>query len=394
MKEIIMKIGIDKIGLYTPRVFVDMKKLAHARGIDPDKYTIGIGQEKMAVAPLDQDAVTMATNAALEVLDDTDREEIDLVLVGTESGVDHSKSIAVWVHHLTGIQPQARAVELKQACYSATAALQLAVGHITLHPNSKVLVVGTDIAKYGLNKGGEPTQGAGAVAMVVSANPRLLSIETDSTSLTKDIADFWRPLYSDYAKVDGKFSNEAYLEFLSSVWEAYKQKNKCQLSDFETLLFHTPYTKMSSKAIKQLAQSEDSKDIERLNDYYEASRLYNKNIGNIYTASLYLSLLSLLEQSSSLPAGARIGLFSYGSGAVGEFFSMTLQEGYETHLNKSQHEALLSNRRELSIEEYEQMLESSVGDSGDIKIAHDDAAVGDVVLSGVHQHIRQYNRVQ
>lgn len=348
----------------------------------------------MAVAPLSQDAVTMAANAALGILNEDDRQQIDMVLVGTESGVDHSKSVAVWVHQLTGIQPHARAVELKQACYSATASLQLALGHIALHPESKVLVVGTDIAKYGLETGGEPTQGAGAVAMVISANPRVLTLEADAVSLTQDIADFWRPLYAKYAKVDGKFSNQAYLSTLTDVWETYKDVHGRQLSNFETLLFHTPYTKMGSKAIKQLAQSEPAEDIERLQHYYEASRLYNKRIGNIYTGSLYLSLLSLLEQGDELPAGARLGLFSYGSGAVGEFFTGTVQAGYREHLHRVEHEALLDTRRALSIAEYEELLASDLDESGEVELSEFIAQSGEVVLSGVSNHIRQYTQVK
>ena len=389
-----MNIGIDKIGFYTPRIYVDMEKLAEARGIDPNKYIIGLGQEQMAVAPLSQDAVTMAANAALGILDEDDRQQIDMVLVGTESGVDHSKSVAVWVHQLTRIQPHARAVELKQACYSATASLQLALGHIALHPESKVLVVGTDIAKYGLETGGEPTQGAGAVAMVISANPRILTLAADAVSLTQDIADFWRPLYAKYAKVDGKFSNQAYLSTLTDVWETYKDVHGLQLSDFETFLFHTPYTKMGSKAIKQLAQTEPAEDIERLQRYYEASRLYNKRIGNIYTGSLYLSLLSLLEQGDELPAGARLGLFSYGSGAVGEFFTGTVQAGYREHLHRVEHEALLDTRRALSIAEYEELLASDLDESGEVELSEFIAQSGEVVLSGVSNHIRQYKQIK
>ncbi|MER2063750.1 MAG: hydroxymethylglutaryl-CoA synthase, partial [Alkalibacterium sp.] len=209
-----MNIGIDKIGFYTPDQYVDMEKLAEKRGVEPAKYTIGIGQERMAVAPLHEDAVSMAANAALSILDEEDRKNIDLVLFGTESGVDHSKSGAVWVHHLTDIQENARSFELKQACYGATAGIKMAMGHIALNPEKKALILGADIAKYGLNTPGEPTQGAGAVAMVLSSNPRILALDNDSASLTKDISDFWRPLYSDYAFVDGKFSNEAYLSFL------------------------------------------------------------------------------------------------------------------------------------------------------------------------------------
>src|SRR5690606_10375127 len=138
-----------------------MTKLAEARGVDPDKFTIGIGQDEMALAPVTQDAVTLAANAALQIIDEEDKEKIDLVLFGTESGIDHSKSAAVYVHNLLGLNPYARSVELKQACYSATAGIQMAKGHIALNPDSKVLVIGADIARYGLGTPGEATQGAG-----------------------------------------------------------------------------------------------------------------------------------------------------------------------------------------------------------------------------------------
>ncbi|MFL2061212.1 hydroxymethylglutaryl-CoA synthase [Marinilactibacillus psychrotolerans] len=387
-----MEIGIDKIGFYTPDVYIDMEKLAEARGVEPAKYTIGIGQEKMAVAPLSQDAVSMAANAALEVLDEEDRDAIDFVLFGTESGVDHSKSGAVWVHHLAGIQKYARSVELKQACYSATAAIKMAMGHISLHPESKVLVLGTDIAKYGLNTGGEPTQGAGAVAMVLSANPKILAIDTDSVSMTEDISDFWRPLYSDYAYVDGKFSNQAYLNFLTDIWGQYKERNNRDLSDFEALCFHVPYTKMGKKALKALTENASEEDTARLMGYYEPSISYNKQVGNIYTGSLYLSLLSLLEQGPLLEDNARIGLFSYGSGAVGEFFSGVVKPGYKEHMLKEEHEALLNNRRELSIKEYEEILQQSLPkDETDIEL-DSEASSGTVILSGVRANIREYSK--
>ena len=42
-------VGIDKIGFYTPQQYLDLKDLAQARQVDPNKYLIGIGQSKMAV---------------------------------------------------------------------------------------------------------------------------------------------------------------------------------------------------------------------------------------------------------------------------------------------------------------------------------------------------------
>src|SRR5699024_9910510 len=133
-----------------------------------------------------------------------------------------------------------------------TAGIQSAMGHLTMHPESKVLILASDIAKYGVNTGGEPTQGAGAVAMLLSADPSILAIETNSAMYTKDINDFWRPNYSEYAYVDGKYSNEAYLGTLTAVWDRYKEQFDAQLSNFEALLFHVPYTKMGRKALKEL----------------------------------------------------------------------------------------------------------------------------------------------
>ncbi len=99
-----MQIGIDKMGLFTPNTYLDLVMLANARGVDPDKYTIGIGQDQMAIAPLSQDSVTMAANAALEVLDDDNRDSIGLLILGTESGIDQSKAGALYVQRLLGLK--------------------------------------------------------------------------------------------------------------------------------------------------------------------------------------------------------------------------------------------------------------------------------------------------
>ncbi|MCF3942134.1 hydroxymethylglutaryl-CoA synthase [Oceanobacillus alkalisoli] len=385
-----MEIGIDKIGFYAPHYYVDMVKLAEARGIDPDKFTIGIGQDEMALAPVTQDAVTLAANAALQVLDEVDKEKIDLVLFGTESGIDHSKSAAVYIHHLLGLNPYARSIELKQACYSATAGIQMAKGHIALNPKSKVLVIGSDIARYGLATPGESTQGAGAVAMVISKDPKLLAIENESTYFTNDIMDFWRPLYSDTACVDGKFSNEQYIHFFNTVWEKYKEQTGRSLEDFAALCYHVPYTKMGWKALRTILEEGTEACGERLRAHYETSIQYNRKVGNIYTGSLYLSLLSLLEKNDSLKGGDRIGLYSYGSGAVGEFFTGILQHGYQQHLYVNQHEELFKARQEVSVEEYEEIFADTLpadGSTTSLDAANDPAAV---YLSGVEDHKRIY----
>ncbi|MBP1949968.1 hydroxymethylglutaryl-CoA synthase [Virgibacillus litoralis] len=390
-----MKIGIDKIGFYAPHLFVDMNKLAVSRNVEPEKFTIGIGQEKMSIPPITQDPVTLAANAALEVLDEKDKEAIDFVIFGTESGIDSSKSAGVYVHDLLGLNPYARVIEVKQACYGATAGIQMAKGHIALNPKSKVLVLGSDIARYGLDTPGEATQGAGAVALVISADPNIMALEDQSVYFTSDIMDFWRPVYSDKAFVDGKLSNEQYISFFSKVWEQYKTKSGLELNDFEAICFHLPYTKMGLKALKTVLDegSEDAK--ERLVANYKISTGYNRNVGNIYTGSLYLSLLSLIEQKDDLAERSRIGLFSYGSGAVGEFFTGILQPNYREHLYVGKHNNLFSARKEVTVPEYEEIFQQTLptdGSTVNLDINNDPASI---CLSGMDDNKRQYvNKVK
>lgn len=385
-----MKIGIDKIGFYTPNMYVETENLAKARHIDPGKFTIGIGQEKMAVTPITQDAVSLAANAALEILTDEDKKAIDYVIFATESGIDHSKAASIYIHELLDLEPNVRSIEVKQACYSATAGIQIAKGHIALNPESKVLILGADISRYGLETSGEVTQGAGAVAMVVSADPKIMTIESPSVYQTEDVMDFWRPLHSDTAFVQGKYSVDQYIKFFQNLYYAHHDKTNIGLSDLDAILFHLPYTKMGMKALKSVVEEANEADRERLLANFDISKRYNAIVGNIYTGSLYLSLISLLELNTTIEAGSRIGLFSYGSGAVGEFFTGILQPNYREALYKEKHDNMLDNRTEVSVEAYEKTFQDTIPsgtENIELPIEQDPATI---CFAGIKDHMRQY----
>lgn len=359
-----MKIGIDRLSFFIPNLYLDMTELAESRGDDPAKYHIGIGQDQMAVNHATEDIITLGANAASKLVTAEDREQIDMVIVGTESGVDHSKASAVIIHHLLKIQPFARSFEVKEACYGGTAALHMAKEYVRNHPERKVLVIASDIARYGLATGGEVTQGVGAVAMMVTANPRILSIENDSVFLTEDIYDFWRPDYSEFPVVDGPLSNATYIEAFQKVWQQHKKQTGLTLEDYPALCFHIPYTKMGKKALQSVLDETDEANQSRLLTRYDESIQYSRRVGNLYTGSLYLGLISLLENSSALQAGDRVGLFSYGSGAVSEFFTGILEENYQDFLDKEDHQALFDNRQQVSVVEYEQIFSETLPEHG------------------------------
>ncbi|HEM3648185.1 TPA: hydroxymethylglutaryl-CoA synthase [Streptococcus suis] len=347
-----MNIGIDKIGFAAPDYVLDLADLAQVRNVDPNKFKIGLLQSEMAVAPITQDIISLGAKAAEAILTEEDKQTIDMVIVGTESSVDQSKAAAVTIHGLLGIQPFARSIEMKEACYGATAGLSLAKSHIAQFPESKVLVIASDIAKYGVASGGEPTQGAGAVAMLVTANPRILVLHNDNVCQTRDIYDFCRPNYDKYPRVDGKFSTEQYTDCLTTTFDYYQQKTGKTLNDFAAMCLHIPFSKQGLKGLQAITQ--DAETLERLTERFQEAIVYNKVVGNIYTGSIFLSLLSLLENSRALETGDQILFYSYGSGAVCEIFSGQLVEGYRDHLQENRLEQL-NQRTKLSVKEYEQV---------------------------------------
>lgn len=381
-----MKIGIDEMRFVTTPFYLDMVDLANARGEDPNKYLIGIGQDKQAVVPPTQDIVTLGAEAASK-LPSEKLKRVRTIILATESGIDNSKASAMYVKHLLKMDDNIRVVELKEACYSATAGLQFAKGLVALEPQNYVLVIAADIARYGLRTPGEVTQGAGAVAMLVSANPHVMTIEPGAVSYSRDLMDFWRPLYATEALVDGKYSTNVYVDFFKHTYGSYIQQTGLQLDDFSALIFHLPFTKMGKKALESLLGERDDAVAQHLREQLKAEQADSRMVGNLYTGSLYLGLMSLV-QHGQLQSGDRIGLFSYGSGAEGEFYTGIMQPGFAKHVEKI--DEWLKQRTRVDMQKYETMFNQHLGmNDQDVSfdLQHDPSRF---LLAGQRNHQRQY----
>lgn len=384
-----MKVGIDQIGYFTPNKYVDMVDLAHARNQDPNKFLIGIGQSKMSVADATQDAVSMGINATLRYLNKINKSKVGLLIFGTESSVDQSKSGSLFVKSALKLDPSVRAFEVKEACFGLTAGLMIAQDFVRLHPDQTAIVIGSDIARYGLKTAGEVTQGAGSVSLLISSNPRILELNEGHSAYSEDINDFWRPNNSKLAKVDGKYSTQVYLDFFKHTFNDYKEQKNLETRDFAAIVYHLPFTKMGLKANRIAIEGEDEETNARLMDSFTAAKELNANVGNIYTGSLYLSLLSLLE-NGDLKAGDLTGLFSYGSGAMAEFYSANVVEGYEKQIDKAGDEALLAKRKKLSVDEYERIFSEALEDpQNGVELVSDEDS-GKYYFAGIKDDIRQY----
>ena len=362
-----MAAGIDDISIYIPRLYLDASDFAKARGLDPGKLERGLGIGQMAIVDTNQDPACLAANACLRVMQKNKLtpDKIGRLYVATESAFDESKAMNSYV---IGMLEQVYGkdtfghcggIECKFACVSGSYALYDNTNWIRAGEaeDKYALVVVSDIAKYDLGSSGEVTQGAGAVAMLLNDNPRLLSFDPKVTSTSiKNEYDFYRPFGKETPIVHGQYSNLLYLIQVKNALIDYKRRVKetglIKLKEGETILdhvdylnMHLPYSNMGKKALAYLVRHEWrdlprwEKIIEEIgmkepipkdprgtiesvledaefmaNDHqftklFTSTKMYaelyesklassliaSKMIGNLYTASLYLGFRSSLE---------------------------------------------------------------------------------------------------
>jgi hydroxymethylglutaryl-CoA synthase len=407
-----IRVGIDAMAVAVPRRYIDIEDLARARGIEPAKYTQGLGAREMAVAEPGEDTVSLAAEAARRVLAAAklDASDLGLLVVGTETGVDHSKPVASYVHGLLELPRTMRVYDTQHACYGGTAGLMTALEWIASGAaNGKsALVVCSDIARYGVNTAGEPTQGAGAVAMIIGRNPAMLEIDVGiSGTSSTHVHDFWRPLGMREAQVDGHYSVQCYLDALAGAYRGWKQKaierelvhdNGMISEKLARICYHVPFCKMAKKAHYHVrkcdledaqkpwdATAEETRAAQTFRDQVEPSLAACARVGNVYTGSLYLSLAGLFETQAFALGGQRIGMFSYGSGCTSEFFSGVVGPRAAERASAASVSEVLAGREKISIAEYERIMAATAPLGGGVR-------PGAFRFIGTLEHRRQYTR--
>jgi len=366
-------VGIEALGVYGGAASLDVRALCLHRGLDMPRFDNLLMREKTVALPF-EDPVTFAVNAArplVEAMSAEERNRIEMVVTCTESGIDFGKSLSTYIHHYLGLSGHCRLFEIKQACYSGTAGLQMAVNFILsgTSPGAKALVICTDLSRFALADAeaiqewaySEPSSGAGAVAMVVGDCPHILRIDPGAYGNHGfEVMDTCRP-GPDTEAGDSDLSLMAYLDCAERSWKDYARRVEgADFRDsFAYLSFHTPFGGMVKGAHRTLMR----KLYKARPDEIEAdftrrlgpSLAFGQRVGNTAGGSVFLGLAGLLE-TAPITAPCRVGLFSYGSGCCSEFFSGVVTPESQRRVQASGIAAALDRRHPLTITEYEHLL--------------------------------------
>ncbi|KAK1274578.1 Hydroxymethylglutaryl-CoA synthase [Acorus gramineus] len=353
-----------------------MDALEDHDGASKGKYTIGLGQDCMAFCSEVEDVISMSLTVVTSLLEKygIDPKQIGRLEVGSETVIDKSKSIKTWLMEIfeecgnTDIE----GVDSTNACYGGTAALFNCMNWVesSSWDGRYGLVVCTDSAVYAEGPA-RPTGGAAAIAMLVGPNaPIALEGKFRGTHMSH-VYDFYKPdLASEYPVVDGKLSQTCYLMALDSCYNRFCSKfhkiegKPFSIADADYFVFHSPYNKLVQKSFARLYyndflrnsssfekdvreklepystlsgdQSYQSRDLEKASQQvakplYDAkvqpSTLLPKQVGNMYTASIYAAFASVIHNKHSTLGGQRVVMFSYGSGLASSMFSFRFQDG-------------------------------------------------------------------
>jgi hydroxymethylglutaryl-CoA synthase len=82
-------------------------------------------------------------------------------------------------------------------------------------------------------------------------------------------------------------------------------------------------------------------------------------VGNIYTGSVYMGLISLLEAEREKAAGKKVGIFSYGSGCGAEFFVCQINSEISDIIRNLHFREQLERRKKITFEKYVQTYSKS-----------------------------------
>ncbi len=369
-KSLKKRIGIEKLNLYGGSLYLNQEKLAVARGLDPSKVVKDFLIDTRTVVPPFEDTVTMGANAALPLLDGVDKESIGMLIVGTESSVDFGKPISTNIMGALGLGPNVRNYETKHACYSGVAALDTAINWIAsgLNRGRKALVISTDFSRMHLNAKEEFVLGGVAAAAIVSEEPRVVEYELEKRGTwSTDVYDTFRPSARDETG-NNEVSLFTYMDAIEGAFSHYRDLTgeTGAIADlFDYLAYHTPFPGMAFQAHRTLSNLDGRKPKDEILESFSRRVLpglaYARRVGSTYGASNFVALAGIAAHDGAGTdgtdgkAGKRIGFFSYGSGAIGEFYSGKLCESAADVISSAGIDTALDERTEVSVDDYEQI---------------------------------------
>ena len=248
--------------------------------------------------------------------------------------------------------------------------------------------------------------------MLVTSNPRIIAFDENWATSTKGVFDFFKPyrtiskeaitknenndpwfdkleaeieVQQDQPVFDGQYSNQCYMDRTRNAYFSFKKlKNTTETlyNTWNSIIMHLPYSfqgrrmlseiyaldsadKIISENIEPADYQNKIKEVGKSDDYkkfvtgkLQPAELASSLIGNLYTGSIFMGLLSTLAHyydTKQEVAGTKFGFLAYGSGSKSKVFEGTIQPEWQSALAKVKLFENLEESVEIGFETYESL---------------------------------------
>src|SRR5512136_2918148 len=308
-------VGIITYGVYIPRYRIKAEEIARVWGANASDITGGLGVFEKSVPDMDEDAATIAVEAARNALlrRHLDPEEIGAVYVGSESHPYAVKPTACTVGEAIGATPTMTAADLEFACKAGTAGIQMCMGLVKSGMIKYGLAIGSDVSQGAPGDALEYTAAAGGAAYVIGNDDPIATIN-HTCSFTTDTPDFWRREGQNYPRHGGRFTGDpGFFKHVKGASSLLLEQTRKSPKDFTYAVFHQPNAKFPQKVAKDLGFT--SQQIK--------PGLVVPYLGNTYSGASPIGLAATLDIAKP---GDRIFVCSFGSGAGSDAFDITVTD--------------------------------------------------------------------
>lgn len=309
-------IGIVGYGSYIPRYRISVEEIAHVWHEDGKAISKGIAVTEKSVPGLDEDVITISTEAARDSLlrAKINPSEIGAVYVGSESHPYAVKPSAVTVAEAIGSVPHCTCADLEFACKAGTAGIQMVLGMVAAGQIKYGLAVGSDTAQGRPGDALEYTAAAGGAAFIIGSGDNVLAVNEGTYSYSSDTPDFFRREGQTFPVHGSRFTGKpSYFRHVVNAAKGMMERLDLTEKEIDWLVLHTPNGKFPMAAARML-----NFPLEKLQQSLVVQR-----IGNTYSAASMVGLCAVLDVAKPED---RILMVSYGSGAGSDAFSWVVTD--------------------------------------------------------------------
>ncbi len=288
--------GIISYGAYIPLWRLARDAIAAAWG------SASSGGER-SVANNDEDAITMASEAAIDCLAGLERERVDGLYFASTTSPYKEKECSTLVATAADLRAEIVTADFGNSLRAATAAFRAALDAVSGGSASQVLVTVSDCRIGYPRSTHEQTFGDAAVALLIGNTGKPAVTVEGTYSLSNELYDVWRLDKDIYVQSweDRFIIEHGYMENMESAISGLLRKKALSARDVTKAVLYAPTSRAQQGLARRLG----------LDAKMQLQDLLIGNVGITGCAHALLMLVAALEEAR---ADDRILVASYGSG--------------------------------------------------------------------------------